>query len=142
LRALYDVNVLLALFDAEHISHNSARLLHRQLAKQGWLTCALTENGFLRIISQPSYTNPIPTGLAAARLNEAKLDANAGFIPCDISIGDPERVDATRLLGPKTLTDIYLLALAVAHDATFVTFDRRVALASVIGAKTDHLLVI
>ena len=38
--------------------------------------------------------------------------------------------------------DAYLLALAVAHDMRFVTFDRALSLASVHGATDEHLLVL
>jgi hypothetical protein len=40
------------------------------------------------------------------------------------------------------VTDAYLLALAVAHDGRFVTFDRSLTLATVPGATEEHLVVL
>ena len=64
------------------------------------------------------------------------------FINDDISILDVGRVDDQHLTGHKQLTDAYLLALAVAHDARLVTLDRRIPLTAVRGATDDHLVVI
>ena len=41
-----------------------------------------------------------------------------------------------------SLTDVYLLALAVAHDARLVTLDTRIPMGFVQGAKEDHLIAI
>jgi uncharacterized protein len=141
-RALYDVNVLLALFDAEHSLHDHALAFHRGQAQSGWATCAITENGFLRIISQSAYTNPIPVPVATERLRQAKSTADVAFYSCKQSITDPAKIKSDRILGPKMLTDVYLLALAVANDMAFVTFDRRVSLEAVVGAKPEHLVVL
>jgi predicted nucleic acid-binding protein len=50
--------------------------------------------------------------------------------------------DATRIHSPRQLTDIYLLALAVAHEARFVTFDSKIPLAAVRNAKPHNLVVL
>ena len=42
------------------------------------------------------------------------------FIPDDVSLLDDARMDARQLSGHRQLTDVYLLALAVAHDARLV----------------------
>jgi uncharacterized protein len=44
--------------------------------------------------------------------------------------------------GPKQVTDVYLLALAVKHAARFVTFDAAVPISAVVAAKQEHLAVI
>ena len=64
------------------------------------------------------------------------------FWPDDISLLDEEIVDRSRILGPKQLTDIYLLALAVKRNGRLVTFDRAVPLKAVRGADAHHLVVI
>lgn len=53
--ALLDVNVLLALVDSDHLSHQAARGWFRNRHQHGWATCPLTENGMIRVLSQPSY---------------------------------------------------------------------------------------
>jgi hypothetical protein len=45
-------------------------------------------------------------------------------------------------LGPKQLTDIYLLALAVKNSGRLVTFDRAIPVAAVRSAEPQHLVVI
>ena len=45
-------------------------------------------------------------------------------------------------LGHRQLTDIYLLALAVAHDSRLVTLDKSVPLAAVRGASQRSLSII
>ena len=45
MRALLDVNVLIALLDAEHLHHDSARRWLRNNIQHGWATCPITQNG-------------------------------------------------------------------------------------------------
>ena len=49
---------------------------------------------------------------------------------------------ATRVHGPRQLTDVYLLALAVHSDGRLVTFDASIATAAVKGARKEHLLTL
>jgi predicted nucleic acid-binding protein len=51
MRALLDVNVLLALLDQAHVHHARARKWFLARALDGWASCPLTQNGFVRIIS-------------------------------------------------------------------------------------------
>ena len=64
------------------------------------------------------------------------------FINDDISILDDVLVDARRLTGYRQLTDVYLLALAVAHDARLVTLDTHIPFGAVRAANESHLAVI
>lgn len=64
------------------------------------------------------------------------------FWPDDISLRDAEQIDHSRLLGPRQITDIYLLALAVQHGGRFVTLDTSVSLAAVRGARAEQLVVV
>jgi uncharacterized protein len=76
------------------------------------------------------------------RVREATVHPHHEFIADNVSICDEKRFAPIAVLGPKTITDVYLLALAVANDATFATFDRRVSIAAVVGAKPGHLIVL
>jgi predicted nucleic acid-binding protein len=76
------------------------------------------------------------------RLAEATATPLHEFWPDDISLLDPRVADAARIHGPRQITDLYLLALAVRHDARFVTFDGAIALAAVRGATSKHLLAL
>jgi len=64
------------------------------------------------------------------------------FWPDDISLLDEQLIDRNHVLGPKQLTEIYLLALAAKHGGRLVTFDRTVPIAAVRGAQARHLVVI
>jgi predicted nucleic acid-binding protein len=64
------------------------------------------------------------------------------FIPDDISLLNDALVDDRRPLGHRQLTDAYLLALAVTHDARLVTRDTRIPLDAIHGANESHLVVI
>lgn len=142
MRALLDVNVLLALLDADHVDHGAARAWLEGEIDSGWASCPITQNGFVRIVSQPRYPSPVPPTEAIRRLNLATRSAQHEFWPCDLSLLDGELVDSTRLHGPKQVTDVYLLALAVAKGGRFVTFDRTIPLAAVVGARSDQLVVL
>ena len=142
MRALLDVNVLIALLDAGHAHHGPAmRWLGRNI-RDGWATCPLTENGCLRIMAQPGYPNPLPTALVARRLREATRAGDHAFWTGDISLLDDAVIDWDRVIGPRQLTDVYLLALAVARGGRFVTFDTRVPASVVRGAEERSLEVI
>jgi uncharacterized protein len=141
-RALLDINVLLALLDRDHVDHTRARdWLDVEIAA-GWASSAITENGFVRIISSPHYPSPVSPAVAIDLLNRARDSGQHAFWPCDVSVLDAQVVDRSRLHGPRQVTDTYLLALAVAHDGRFVTFDRSVALVSAQGATREHLTVL
>lgn len=58
MRALLDVNVLLALLDSDHVDHKRARAWITRQIEQGWASCAITQNGFVRVISQPAIPAP------------------------------------------------------------------------------------
>ena len=141
-RALLDINVLLALLDSDHIDHTRAADWLDDEIGAGWASCAITENGFVRVISQPRYPSPVSPAEAIELLARASDGEHHEFWPCDISLLDPGGVDRSRVHGPRQVTDAYLLALTKAHDGRFVTFDRSVLLASAHGATDDHLTVL
>jgi toxin-antitoxin system PIN domain toxin len=142
MRALFDVNVLLALFDKEHIHRESAHHWMATHREQGWASCPLTENGFVRIISRPAYPRPIAAEAAAAIFWEQTRLPGHEFWPDSLSIADSEIFDQSRILGPNQVTDIYLLGLAVKHGGRLVTFDRGIPLAAVRGARPENLVVV
>lgn len=142
MRALLDVNVLIALFDSDHVDHVRARAWFAAEVVHGWASCAVTENGFVRVVSQPGYPSPVPTSLAISRLARATGSGHHEFWPCDLSLVDLQVFDRPRIHGPRQVTDAYLLALAVAHGGRLVTFDRAIALDAVIGARASNLVVL
>ncbi|MBI5610648.1 MAG: PIN domain-containing protein [Deltaproteobacteria bacterium] len=142
MRALLDVNVLIALLDAGHVRHSDARAWLIDHAAAGWASCALTQNGCVRIMASPGYPGAHPVAAVAARLRKATEHPAHAFWPCDLSLLDVDRVNEAHLLGPRQLTDVYLLALAVRHGGRVVTMDARITPAAVQGARAEHLCVI
>jgi toxin-antitoxin system PIN domain toxin len=142
MRALLDVNVLIALLDASHVHHATASDWLHAHVEQGWASCPLTQNGCLRILSTEGYPARQPVAAVAARLLEATQTRFHEFWPDDISVLDTGRFDASRWLTSRQITDAYLLALSVQRDGTFVTLDRHVDVGLVRGAESRHLTVI
>lgn len=141
-RALLDVNVLLALLDSDHVDHGRAHDWLDDGIEDGWASCAVTQNGFVRVISQPRYPSPVSPAVAVDLLRHACETPDHQFWPCDVSLLDARTVDSTRLHSPRQVTDAYLLALAVHHEGHFVTFDRSLPISAVQGATPDRLTVL
>ena len=141
-RALLDVNVLIALLDADHLHHRRATAWLAANIAGGWASCAITQNGCVRIMSQPGYPNPLPTARVAERLRAATLTAHHQFVSGNTSLLDAEHFDTEQLLGHRQVTDAYLLGLAVAHRLRLVTFDANVPLRVVRGTKAGHVVAL
>jgi toxin-antitoxin system PIN domain toxin len=141
-RALLDVNVLIALLDSDHASHDSAIDWFAKQAREGWASCPITQNGCIRIMSNPGYPNPLPVQAVVERLAAACHQNIHEFWPDDVTLLDSNLVDSTRIHGPRQLTDIFLLALAVKHAGKLVTFDNGIPLAAVKKATKQNLLVL
>lgn len=142
MRSLFDVNVLIALLDRDHVGHAVATTWFATELVHGWASCPVTENGTARIMSSPGYLNPLPVAAIVERLRAAKATAYHRFWADDVSLTDVAIFNQTELLGPKQITDRYLLALAVKNEGRLVTFDRAVRPTAVVGATTDHLVLL
>ncbi len=138
---LLDINVLLALLDPMHVFHDAAHRWFHAHRRAPWSTCPLTENGVVRIASQPNYGNP-PGGAAVVAKALSRLCSRPGhqFWQEDFSLLDEAFFVREKLVG-KHVTDSYLLALAVRHGGKLATFDKRL-LADAVHAGADALHVI
>ena len=140
MRALLDVNVLIALLDADHSLHARATQWFGSHARSGWASCPITQNGCVRIMSHPGYPNALPVRAVIERLAQASASSFHAFWPDDISLLDAQVADPARIHGPRQLTDLYLLALAVRHRGHFVTFDSSVSIEAVRRAGKKHVV--
>jgi uncharacterized protein len=140
-RALVNINVLIALLDSDHVSHQSAISWFSKHAWEGWASRPITQNGCIRIMSNPAYPNP-PVQSVIERLAEACRQDIHAFWRDEVSLLDSDVVDSTRIHGPRQLTDIYPLALAVQHEGRLVTFDAGIPPAAVRKATTQNLLIL
>ena len=141
MRALLDINVLIALLDPEHLHHEAANDWFDGIA-DGWASCPLTQNGAIRIMAATGYAGGAgPTSEVAGYVADLCARDDHEFWSDDISLIDRRHVDRDKLAGPKSLTDTYLLALARAHHGRLATFDRRIAVAAVAdGSRHLELL--
>lgn len=142
MRALLDVNVLIALLDASHVGHRVATSWLCEALERGWSSCPLTQNGCIRVMSQPAYPGGHRPAAVAERLREAVADEAHAFWPDDVSLLAEGRLDWSRVLGHRQVTDAYLLALAVRHGGRLVTFDERISPGCVPNAAAQHLVVL
>ena len=142
MRALLDVNALIALLDAQHLHHELAWHWSWDNTRHGWAACSLTRNGCVRVMSQPAYPGNLPPRTVAARLRTAVTEDHHRAWTDDVDLLDPGTIDWRHVFGPRQIADIHLLALAVAHGGRFVTFDTRISPDAVIGARDRHFCVI
>jgi toxin-antitoxin system PIN domain toxin len=140
MRALLDVNVLIALLDAAHVHHGPATRWLAAHLDAGWASTPMTQNGCVRVMSQPGYPSPLPAAQVAERLAAAAADRHHRFWPDDVSLLDAGRIRWDRVLGHRQVTDAFLLALAVEHGGRLVTLDRRIDVAAVAAARPEHLV--
>jgi len=120
---LLDVNVLIALGDANHALRAAAlRFFEKRAVVEGWATCPLTENAFIRIFGGPHYPHGLRSTAEARRvLNSFRAAPGHQFWPDDISLTDTKLLASLPTAGH--LTDLYLLALAVKNGGKLATLD-------------------
>lgn len=140
---LLDVNVLVALFDASHVNHDSAHGWFGTVGRQAWATCPITENGCIRVLSNPSYPSVQATPrMVIERLSLLCKEHGHDFWKDDISLlSDLDQAVLSRLQGPQQLTDFYLAALARRHAGRLATFDGSIARA-LAGTTLEPILLL
>ena len=137
---LLDVSVLIPLTDSLHEHHNRATKWFEADPHRAWATCAITENGFVRIMGHKNYPNFAgETNSAREVLQNLCLLPGHQFWPDDLSLRD--RNTFPKLPDSRHLTDCYLLALAVQRKGRFVTLDSNVD-ASLVRGGAKALLEI
>lgn len=142
MRSLLDVNVLIALHDVKHAHHHRAVGWFDTHGEAGWASCPLTQNGLLRVMSQPTYPRTQTIVELMARFGPSLDTRYHEFWPDDISLADATRFRIDRMHGHRQLTDLYLLGLAVRRGGRLVTLDARIATSAVAGASGQHLVTL
>ncbi len=140
-RALLDTNFLLALLDPLHVHHDLAHDWFARQSPSGWASCPITQNGYVRIASQPAYPNALLPADAACLLTELTSREDHQFWPDSVSILDASLCLSAKFASARQITDSYLLALAVANEGALGTFDRKLSTEAIVGG-TDSLSVI
>ncbi len=139
---LPDVNVLLALLDPMHPHHETANQWYAGTMSSGWATCPLTENGFVRVISNASYPGVrVRPADAVALLEVAVANPVAAhhFWPDSVSLRDRILFTPAAIAGPKLITDVYLLGLCQRNGGTLVTLDTGITPAAIVSPHPELL---
>lgn len=134
---LLDINILIALADPDHEHHGKAESFFLANHHLGWATCPITENGFVRIISHPSYPNgPGSTDAACTVLKQLCAQGGHRFWPDDLSLRSAPALPAS-----KHLTDHYLLSLAMHRQGKLVTLDRHIQASLIPGGANAYVVL-
>lgn len=135
---LLDSNVLVALFDSAHVHHEPAHRWFAEVGSTSWATCPITENGFVRVVSNPAYKTVVAGPREVAeRLTIMCSQAEHEFWPDAMSLTDSTLFDLSSLTGHQQLTDLYLAGLALQRGGKLATFDSGIPYAAVVGGNAD-----
>jgi len=121
---LLDVNVLIALLWPPHEAHARAQRWFAKNADQGWATCAMTQAGFVRIVSNPVFSRRVVSPRDALEVLRGSLKHPAHrFWTEDIGVTEALAHFGPRLVGHQQITDAYLLGLAIHKKGRLATLD-------------------
>jgi toxin-antitoxin system PIN domain toxin len=137
---LPDVNVLVALLDPGHIHHEAAHRWWAGHKSKPWATCALTENGLIRVLTQPRYPNRLESISQAIALLRGWKEAERAthqWWSSEVSLTDQQLFASDKLAGPGQVTDVFLLGLARHHRGRVVSFDRSLPWEAVVGGSSE-----
>jgi uncharacterized protein len=137
---LLDVNLLIALSLDNHMHH----LASAEWFDEGnfeWATTPLTENGYLRLMTNPRMVGfTVSMTQAVNGLRELRAEAGFRFLSDDTSLADAA-VDLRPLAGTKQVVDFHLVNLAARNGMRLATFDGAL-LRSLAEADRGHVFVI
>jgi uncharacterized protein len=141
---LLDVNVLLGWLWPTHETHKAASIWVDNHRQEAWATCPITEMGFLRIVTNHSFSPNAPAWAEAARTLGKHTESNAvhHFWPDSLTLAEVDRQFGSRIKGPNQITDAYLLALAMSNHGRLVTFDYRIEALAPQGSRERAALEI
>lgn len=132
---LLDANVLIALFDGDHLHHREVRDWFAAL-DGGFATCPMVQGALVRWVVR--IEGPAGPGAATEELRQLAGDARHEFWPDSLDFAD---VDWKGVMGHRQVTDAYLASLARTRKGRLATLDRGLAalhpdVAELIGAPT------
>ena len=141
--ALLDVNVLVALFQPEHVHHDLAHDWFAEHRQDGWATCPVTEAGVVRLLANPRFhAGGVPVSTVVEKLRRLQSDRAHEWWPANISLADPKLFQLPAIRGHRQVTDVYLAGLAHSRGGRLVTFDGAVLWSAVAGAKPSLVEVL
>lgn len=124
--SLLDVNVLLALVWPNHRHHVAAHRWFDEVDDRHFATCSLTQLGFLRLSSNPSFTSEaVSPRDAIALLRKLSRTPEHEFWESP-SADDPKIFQHAR--GHQQVNDAWLIEVARQNGGYLATFDKPLAL--------------
>jgi hypothetical protein len=141
-RALLDLNVLIALLDQDHVHHDAVSGWLSKNIEFGWATCPITENGCIRIMSLAAYPNCLPPRLICKRLRAATSSVPLQFWGDEVSLLNFGAIDWNQIIGTNQITDATLLALAVSCGGRVVARGSGVPVNAVMGPGSRSVVTI
>ena len=126
---LLDVNALIALGWSAHRRHDTMVTWFNRTAQAGWATCALTQAGFVRVLSQPAVGGAASTVAELVRSLERNLVHPAHrLLALDFGFADVLACCTGGVVGHRQVTDAYLLSAAMRAGMKLLTFDSGVGM--------------
>jgi hypothetical protein len=124
---LLDLNALIAFGDPDHERHDAIQEWFISEGKAAWGVCPLTEAGFVRVTTNPSY-RPTSHTIEQATAILADFASHPGYRYWAITDKWAELTApfSERLFGHQQVTDAYLLGLAIKEKGVLVTFDKSI----------------
>lgn len=121
---LLDVNALIALIWEDHQFHDTMFDWFDRNAKRGWASCAITQSGFVRVMSQPALVKPARTvaDLAAA-LEQNLAHPKHRLLALDFDFAEVLARCSGGVVGHRQVSDAYLLTAAMRAGMKLLTFD-------------------
>jgi toxin-antitoxin system PIN domain toxin len=140
-RALLDVNVLLALSWQNHVHYDDAHEWFANHSADGWGTCLLTQAGFLRLSLNPQVVGTTAScDDVVAVLHSLTGHPHHQFVDVGPTLTfAPFDELSPHIVGHRQVTDATLLHIARFHAMKLVTFDQGI---SVICPWQENLEVI
>jgi toxin-antitoxin system PIN domain toxin len=122
--SLLDVNVLVALADADHSAHRRVTAWFNARKQKEWVVCPFTEAGFVRVVTNSSYPGSFTMTEALNVLDEIKDLPGYRFCPVVHPFSELIEPFQARLYGHQQVTDAILLGVAVTENLLLVTLDK------------------
>jgi predicted nucleic acid-binding protein len=135
-RYLPDINTVLALLDPLHVHHDDAHHWYEAVSPVQLLICPHVENGVMRIASQPRYPNHLGTAANVREILKKFIDQlDVKHCTSEPSLLDEKILKSPEQLTPSSISDLYLLAVALSNGAKLATFDQRIKSSAIQGGK-------
>ena len=121
---LLDVNALIALGWDHHQHHDTMVSWFQRNGAGGWATCAISEAGFVRVLSQPAVSKARFSILEWSDSLARILSHPAHrLVPLDFTFADVLACCTGGVVGHRQITDAYLLSAAIRAGMKLLTFD-------------------